>query len=327
MPDRPDHHVDLHVPKLETFDVPASANVDPKGFVREVDSFTVHPHGLYMRRGADHPEFGYLESWLLPALGLRVNVFHFRPGATPNSHRYIDVVEVGGDRRGDGARDVGKRGGTPEGMGGGAPTAATRTAPMTEPGDLPVDVWRTRDLYLDILELDGRVRVEDADELTAALAADPVSYTNESTAERIVQLENYLSLITALALALLGIGVLIALVGISNTLRVTILERRQEIGLQRALGLLRSQIRAALTSETLVLSILGGLIGLITGASIAVAGVYSLATSVEGLRFSLNLPLSFFTILFLTTLIVAVAAALLTSRKATQVSPVAAIVS
>lgn len=175
MPDRPDHHVDLHVPKLETFDVPASANVDPKGFVREVDSFTVHPHGLYMRRGADHPAFGYLESWLLPALGLRVNVFHFRPGATPHSHRYIDVVEVGGDRRGDGARDVGKRGGTPEGMGGGAPTAATRTAPMTEPGDLPVDVWRTRDLYLDILELDGRVRVEDADELTAALAAGMVS--------------------------------------------------------------------------------------------------------------------------------------------------------
>lgn len=195
-----------------------------------------------------------------------------------------------------------------------APEDFTRLFPETQP-----EIWVS---FHPDADLEAAMH-----ELTAALAADPVSYTNESTAERIVQLENYLSLITALALALLGIGVLIALVGISNTLRVTILERRQEIGLQRALGLLRSQIRAALTSETLVLSILGGLIGLITGASIAVAGVYSLATSVEGLRFSLNLPLSFFTILFLTTLIVAVAAALLTSRKGTQVSPVAAIVS
>lgn len=150
-PDHPDRHVDLHVPKLETFDVPASANVDPKGFVREVDSFTVHPHGLYMRRGADHPEFGYLESWLLPALGLRVNVFHFRPGVTPSSRRYIDVVEIGGDRRDGWDVGVGKR---------------------TDP---PTDVWRTRDLYLDILELGGRVRVEDSDELTAALAAGMVT--------------------------------------------------------------------------------------------------------------------------------------------------------
>lgn len=127
---------DLHVPKLETFDVAARANVDPKGFVRAVDSFTVHPHGLYMRRGADHPRFGYLESWLLPALGLRVNVFHFRPGVEPNSRRYLDVAEI---RPGDGG------------------------------------LWRTRDLYLDILSLGGDVRVDDSDELTAAVAAGLVA--------------------------------------------------------------------------------------------------------------------------------------------------------
>ncbi|MFD5867465.1 DUF402 domain-containing protein [Corynebacterium sp. NPDC060344] len=128
---------DLHVPKLETFDVPASANVDPKGFVRDVDVFEAHPHGLYMARGADHPQFGYLESWLLPSLGLRANVFHFRPGVEATSHRYLDVAEV---TRGDDG------------------------------------VWRTRDLYLDLLVLGGDglgggIRVDDADELTAAIAA------------------------------------------------------------------------------------------------------------------------------------------------------------
>ena len=111
---------DLHVPKLETFDIAASANVDPKGYVRDVDVFEVHPHGLYMARGADHPQFGHLESWLLPSLGLRANIFHFRPGVEATSRRYLDVAEVTHDESG---------------------------------------VWRTRDLYLDLLVLDGAARV------------------------------------------------------------------------------------------------------------------------------------------------------------------------
>jgi len=71
---------DLHPVKQETFDTAANINTDPKGFLREVDTFRVTDFGLYMGRGADHPEFGYLESWLLPELGLRANIFHFREG-------------------------------------------------------------------------------------------------------------------------------------------------------------------------------------------------------------------------------------------------------
>ncbi|WP_417235619.1 FtsX-like permease family protein [Arthrobacter sp.] len=164
-------------------------------------------------------------------------------------------------------------------------------------------------------------------ELTAALAGEPITYKAQSTAERIVQVSNYLELITLFAVALLGIGVLIALIGVSNTLRVTVIERRQEIGLQRALGLLRNQVRAALTSESVMLTIVGGIVGLILGTAVAVAGVYSLATSIEGLRFALDLPVPFFTVTLLLAIVVAVAAALGASRKAVRVSPVAAIVS
>ncbi|WP_295625052.1 DUF402 domain-containing protein [uncultured Corynebacterium sp.] len=142
-----------HAPKLETFDVDARANVDPKGFVRAVDAFEIHPHGLYMRRGSDHPKFGYLESWLLPSLGLRANIFHFRPGADVHSHRYLDVAAIG------------------RASAEGSPDGATGES-RAETGH---DVWTTRDLYLDVLELDGRTHVEDADELTAAVAAGLVS--------------------------------------------------------------------------------------------------------------------------------------------------------
>lgn len=163
-------------------------------------------------------------------------------------------------------------------------------------------------------------------ELTAALAGEPVTYKAQSTAEQIVQISNYLQLITLFAVALLGIGVLIALIGVSNTLRVTVIERRQEIGLQRALGLLRSQVLATLTSESVILTVIGSVIGLVLGTVVAIAGVYSLTTSIEGLRFALDLPLLFFAVTLIATVFVAVAAALVAARKAVKVSPVAAIV-
>lgn len=130
---------DLHVPKLETFDVSAAANVDPKGFVRGVDVFETHPHGLYMGRGADHPQFGYLESWLLPDLGLRANIFHFRPGVDEPQDFYFDVADI--ER------------GAPDG-----------------------GVWTTRDLYVDLVSVTGdSVDVLDIDELSAACAAGLIS--------------------------------------------------------------------------------------------------------------------------------------------------------
>lgn len=72
--------VDLHPVKKETFNTTEHINVDPKGYLREVDSYKVTDFGLYMARGANHPRFGYLESWLLPKLSLRANIFHFREG-------------------------------------------------------------------------------------------------------------------------------------------------------------------------------------------------------------------------------------------------------
>ena len=72
--------VDLHPVKQETFDTMSKTNTDPKGYLRDVDTFTVTDFGLYMARGANHPKFGYLESWLLPELNLRANIFHFREG-------------------------------------------------------------------------------------------------------------------------------------------------------------------------------------------------------------------------------------------------------
>jgi uncharacterized protein len=123
----------IHRPKVEIFDVPGATNTDPKGFVRQVDEYRVEPFGLYMARPVvGHPTVDYLESWLLPELGLRANDFWHRPGHERENDLYLDVADT-----------------------------------LVEDG-----VWRTVDHYLDIALWTGRkLAVLDADELTAALLA------------------------------------------------------------------------------------------------------------------------------------------------------------
>ncbi|AGL16651.1 FtsX-like permease family protein [Actinoplanes sp. N902-109] len=64
---------------------------------------------------------------------------------------------------------------------------------------------------------------------------------------------------------LLGLSLLIAFLGIINTLTLSVTERLREIGLLRAVGMSRGQVRAMVCAESLILAALGGLLGLITG--------------------------------------------------------------
>lgn len=130
----------MHPPKRETFDLNARTNTDPKGIVRDVEVFTVHPWGLYMARQAPgRAQFHYLESWLLPALNLRATVFHFNPGHERDQDFYLDIGRF---------------------------TAGA-------------DVWHAEDHYLDLVVRTGRdVALTDADELVAAVGLgllDPAS--------------------------------------------------------------------------------------------------------------------------------------------------------
>ena len=88
----------------------------------------------------------------------------------------------------------------------------------------------------------------------------------ERTAETIDQLLNLIN-------ALLFLAILIALLGITNTLALSIFERRREIGLLRAVGTTRTQVRRAVRWEAIIIAIFGGLLGLVVGVVLGVAVV------------------------------------------------------
>ena len=134
----------IHPPKRETFDIVAQTNTDPKGIDRDVDVYTVTPWGLYMARPTPgRAQFHYLESWLLPAMGLRVNVFHFNDGHERDQDFYLDV------------------------------------GPITVDGD----VWHAEDHYLDlVLRTGSSVELIDVDELFEAVQQGLVTTETASIA-------------------------------------------------------------------------------------------------------------------------------------------------
>jgi putative ABC transport system permease protein len=89
------------------------------------------------------------------------------------------------------------------------------------------------------------------------------------------QAENVDALL-GLVYALLALAVIIALIGIVNTLMLSVIERTHEIGLLRAVGMRRRQVRSMIRTEAVILSIFGAVLGVVIGTPMGLALVVSL---------------------------------------------------
>jgi putative ABC transport system permease protein len=70
---------------------------------------------------------------------------------------------------------------------------------------------------------------------------------------------------TALLLGLGAVALLVGGIGVANTMVISVLERRQEIGLRRSLGATKGQVRTQFVAESLLLSLIGGAFGALLG--------------------------------------------------------------
>jgi putative ABC transport system permease protein len=100
----------------------------------------------------------------------------------------------------------------------------------------------------------------------AATAAYPTVQVQSSTAVR-GQFDETLDMLLMIVTGLLGLAILISLLGIANTLSLSVYERTRESALLRALGLTKPQLRRMLSVEALVLGLIGALVGVVLGVS------------------------------------------------------------
>jgi putative ABC transport system permease protein len=170
------------------------------------------------------------------------------------------------------------------------------------------------------VELQDNVTVEQArPALQAALRGFPVGLRDAEEAR--ASATGRISSVLSLGLGLLLLTVVIALFGITNTLALSVTERTRELGLLRAVGMSRTQTRAMIRWEAVIVTLLGTLLGLILGVFFAWGTARAVPSEIEVFA----LPVGWLAI----TIAVAVAAGLLAAavpaRRASRVDVLRAI--
>ncbi len=133
------------------------------------------------------------------------------------------------------------------------------------------------DVVQAMVVLDDGVDPEAAQQqLRDALAADYplVALQSPSQLERLAN--QFIDLLLGVISAMLGAALVIAILGVANTLLLSVTERTREIGLLRAVGVRRRSVRRMITIESMVMAIFGTILGMILGVSLGAALVIAL---------------------------------------------------
>jgi putative ABC transport system permease protein len=127
----------------------------------------------------------------------------------------------------------------------------------------------------------------------------------------------------SLVYALLALAILIALLGIGNTLALSIFERTRELGVMRAVGMTRHQLRAMIRWESVIIALQGTVLGLLIGVFFGWALV--LAMKSQGIT-EFSVPVLNLVIVVLLAALAGAAAAIWPSRRAAKLNILHAIV-
>jgi putative ABC transport system permease protein len=126
--------------------------------------------------------------------------------------------------------------------------------------------------------------------------------------------EEQINQLVMLVYALLVFAVLISLFGIANTLALSIHERTRELGMLRAIGMSRRQVRTMIRYEAVITALIGGILGLILGLIFATL----IAQPLKDEGFTLSYPVGSLIVLLALAGLAGVLAAILPARRASR---------
>jgi len=173
-----------------------------------------------------------------------------------------------------------------------------------------------------LVNLTPGASLEDSEaSITDALSGFPnakVADAEEFTADAQASVDQLLGLVTALLL----LSVIVAVLGITNTLVLSVVERTRELGLLRAVGATRHQIAGVVRHESVLMSALGALTGLLLGTAAGVA--LSRALVDEGLT-RVAVPTGLLAVYFVVAVAVGGVAAIGPARRASRVDVLTAV--
>lgn len=149
--------------------------------------------------------------------------------------------------------------------------SAALDAPVVVPLELFDEIQPQAADQVQMLLLKGADGV-DVEELRDAVTAAAKPYVVLSVLDDeqfITQLAGQVTMILNILYALLGLSIVIAILGIVNTLALSVIERTREIGLMRAVGLGRAQLAGTITIESVLTALFGTVLGLAVGVALA----------------------------------------------------------
>ncbi|OZG50050.1 ABC transporter permease [Bombiscardovia coagulans] len=135
--------------------------------------------------------------------------------------------------------------------------------------------------------------------------------------------ERSINIILMVMVALLAVAVLIALIGVANTLSLSVIERTRESATLRAIGMTKKQLRRSLTVEALLIALSSCLVGLVLGTLFGWVGSYIVFESYG--KVALPIDWTMYILIVLVAALAAYLASVLPARRATKTAPVEAL--
>ena len=126
--------------------------------------------------------------------------------------------------------------------------------------------------------------------------------------------EDQINNLVNLFYALLALAVVISLFGIANTLALSIHERTRELGMLRAIGMSRRQVRTMIRYEAVITALIGAILGMVLGLVFAAL----IAQPLKDEGFTLSYPVGSLVVLLVLAALAGVLAAILPARRASR---------